>query len=464
MSQNWIQRLFADRTKEWIGCIDFGTAFSKVAMVRAVPREELSDQDIRPLPIARGGSLNPFLLPSIVFIDDKAILFGEQAEAAARRLEKRGRAAFSSPKQYLSTHEEGELDEGLGLEIDPTAKYTPRALLTLYLAHLIRRAEGAAAQLNLPWPPKLRVARPAWKEQAHWGEPTLKQLVKNAFLLVDRLGDRLITVDGVKHEDVAEALQMLSAAPEVEDARLFQLSDKGDATVLEATAVAASSIDPAEGRRVVVVADIGGGTSDFAAFMTGLPRMNVVAELEGSSALLREAGDHVDMLLTRHILDKAGYVMGADAALGVTRQLTRQQRANKQTLFEKKSLVVELNDQLLEVKLDDFVEDPHVKAFAARLCEKFSIAWASAAACAGEYARAGRPAPLQIMFTGGGHSLPMVTNLADGLAGSPKVISPELLPSGRDENFTAVMRQLTVAIGGAIKDLPRQSRIRPETH
>jgi hypothetical protein len=59
---------------------------------------------------------------------------------------------------------------------------------------------------------------------------------------------------------------------------------------------------------VVVVADIGGGTSDFGAFMTGLPGRGVLAEVDKSSGIRRLAGDRLDELLMLHICNQARMV------------------------------------------------------------------------------------------------------------------------------------------------------------
>src|SRR5262245_14042359 len=148
--------LKAERDTAWIGCIDFGTALSKVAMVKRKPRSRLGDSDIVPLPVGgREGVAvrNPLLLPSLVFVtDDGRLLFGDEAQPHADRSEWIEREAFVSPKQYLSTDELQALDERLGPSIDPLREFTPRDLLTLFLAHLLLQAGQAAAQASLPWP------------------------------------------------------------------------------------------------------------------------------------------------------------------------------------------------------------------------------------------------------------------------------------------------------------------------
>jgi hypothetical protein len=356
--------------------------------------------------------------------------------------------------------------------IDPTGTYTARELLALFLAHLLTQAERAAATAGVPWPVPLRIARPAWEpERAAAGQQTLNSLVLRAFAIADDLGSKLSAVNGLAHDLARSALQKVMG-----DARfdapaafphVFELSGNGSASVLEATAVAAGSIRET-GRRVVVVADIGGGTSDFGAFMTGLRRSDVLAEIEGSSRVLREAGDHLDMLLTRHILDDAGIDRDDPAGRGAATRLRRDQRANKEALFAEGQITVRLGDDIRTVKREVFLADSRVRAFAQRLRSKFSETLAFAVECARENpigGRYGRQTPVEVLLTGGGHSLPMVKDFVTNPPMPWKYLeaSPEIPDGPFAMEFLAVRRQLAVAIGGAIRDLPRETaRVRVE--
>ena len=76
------------RDLDWIACIDFGTTFSKFAMVRAADREELTREDVQPLPISIGPDYrgtNEYLLSSVVFVTEDKLLSGEEASRAAIR-------------------------------------------------------------------------------------------------------------------------------------------------------------------------------------------------------------------------------------------------------------------------------------------------------------------------------------------------------------------------------------------
>ena len=455
--------LNSPKDKSWIGCIDFGTALSKVALVKRKPTSRLAAGDIVPLAIgARTGvaSQNAFLLPSLVYVGDDGLLFGEEAHRAALRSERTGRQPFSSPKQYLSTEELECLDEKLPSDVDPNGRYTPRALLILFLAYLLVQARTAAAIAKVPWPAPLRVARPAWdRARAEAGERTLRELLLSAFAAADLLGDSLAKQGGLPHIDADKALAeiMTMKLADIDRHDIFALTEGSrHATVLEATAVAAGLVRRT-GRRVIVVADIGAGTSDFGAFMTGLAGHNVVGEIPEGSHILREAGDHIDMLMTRHVLDQAGVDPNDPAGRGAASRLRLRQRATKEILFNEGTVSVELNDDVRSLKLDEFLQNRRVQEFTERLRAKFSAALKTAIDCAQQYSpRRDRPVPIEIILTGGGHGLPMVADLVSNPP-LPWTYTTHLrdishLPS--DPALQAVNRQLAVAIGGAVEDMP----------
>jgi molecular chaperone DnaK (HSP70) len=444
------------RDTNWIACIDFGTALSKAAMVAAIDSEDLRPQSIKPLYLVDMPGDRSFLLPSLIFVTDEKVLFGREAEQAAIRAEASGRHALVSPKQYLSTHNPEDFDARLSTDIDPTRKFSAKDLLRLYLGHLLERIAHDAKQQSLPWPVPLRVARPAWKiQRADRGERTLKELVRDGFALADELGSTLSSKGGVPHSVALRALARLKPMTPTQEKRIFELSN-GTASVLEATAVAAGTVR-ATGRRVIAVADVGAGTSDFAAFMTGVPGRNVLAEVRGSSRILHKAGDFLDGQLQRYILKKTGLPENAAAALGLANRLRAKARRNKEILFSEGALTIESDDDdLLEVTAQEFLADEHVIGFARRLREEFHETLKIAIACAKSYSPRGFQAPVEILLTGGGHSLPMVRSLYESptIPWTYRDAAPDLAERPEDIAFHSVRRQLAVAIGGAVRDLP----------
>jgi molecular chaperone DnaK (HSP70) len=444
---------------------------SKVAVVRRKARELLKHHDIFALPIGIG---DVFLLPSVVYVTEQELLFGQDAEKAALRGERQGRQAFVSAKQYLSTQEPQALDERLERDVDPTGNYTPRMLIAFFLGYLLARSGSAASTSGIPWPVPLRIARPAWKPtRAIDGERTLKRLTLQGLAIADKLGADLLAATGVVHDSVLPTLSSVMRDKRFEDPlvfkHVFELSQqgsasvpKGSASVLEATAVAAGSIRDT-GRRVIVVADIGAGTSDFGAFMTGVVGRDLLAEIGGSSRILHEAGDHLDMLLTRHILDKAGIDPYHPAGRGAASRLRARQRDYKEVLFAEGKVTVQLGDVILSVTQPAFMNDPRVKAFAERLCSKFDETLAIAIECARKFTHPlGGKVPVEILLTGGGHALPMVRELATN-PGRPwqyLEASPDLGDEDEwNEGVKKFRRQLAVAIGGAVQDLPLETGV-----
>src|SRR5215468_10586341 len=78
----YVSFLSSRRDSNWIACIDFGTALSKVAMVAAMDSEELQPNDIKPLYLVDTPGQKSFLLPSVIFVTDGHLLFGGEADQA----------------------------------------------------------------------------------------------------------------------------------------------------------------------------------------------------------------------------------------------------------------------------------------------------------------------------------------------------------------------------------------------
>jgi hypothetical protein len=143
--------------------------------------------------------------------------------------------------------------------------------------------------------------------------------------------------------------------------------------------------------------------------------------------------------------------------LRAARQLLADARSNKEKLFIEGVLIVHLGEEIVEIELKDFLADRKVKDFGQRLRERFRNTLLSAQACAeANRSSNGLTPPVEIMLTGGGHALPMAQDLVKnpGLPGLYAETAPQLLEDDEPFPFDGVRRQLAVAIGGAMRDLP----------
>jgi hypothetical protein len=99
-------------------------------------------------------------------------------------------------------------------------------------------------------------------------------------------------------------------------------------------------------------------------------------------------------------------------------------------------------------------------AFVRKLRDAFHHVLTAAVECARQYPQPhnGGSTPVEILLTGGGHALPMVRLLADdpSVEWMYQAAAPEL-PREMSEDMKIVRRQLAVAIGGAVRDLPRMT-------
>lgn len=404
-----------------VACVDFGTALSKICIVRSHKPGATTTNDVRPLQIGLQATQTGigFLAPSSLYIVEDRIYFGDQATQKAAGHNDSTRQRFQSPKQFLSEMAEADLDVPPPASQDPTQSFKRNELMILLLAHLIWKASAAAQrQYKIGTLPKLRFARPAWDAgHAQRGEGQLLNLFARAFAIAGTLRESLVSTDGLT---VAEARAALDLPHD--DAALRQLlisrvqlgSDEADCIdrgfVPEATAAAAASIHPERGqRRVFVVVDVGAGTIDFGAFVT-VPgqRRGRIGELTRGRAVMLRAGNFLDEQVVALLKDKAGLVDGM--SVGPLARLKREAPWLKQTLFEQEEVEQDLgNGQFVGATLPELLERYPIKEFCNELWDKFEKTLSVAI----EFTRGLDPAPrsVEVILTGGGSQLPMVRGL-----------------------------------------------------
>src|SRR5262249_26444489 len=95
--------LDAEVDDSWTACIDFGTAFSKIVMVRRHETGAPTPEHARPLqtgPAAMPG-FSPLMCPSALYVLQERIHFGERAFIVHANHGANTRQRFESPKHYI---------------------------------------------------------------------------------------------------------------------------------------------------------------------------------------------------------------------------------------------------------------------------------------------------------------------------------------------------------------------------
>ena len=454
----------------WLACVDFGTALSKICIVRRHKPGTTSTHHIRPLEIGLqvGGQRSSLLAPSTLYIVQDRIYFGDQALEKHAQHGDPSRQCFQSPKQVLSEMAAGALDTPPPASQDPKQSFKRSELMALLLAQLVWRAHGAAQKVSMGTLPKLRFARPAWQsEHASCGEEQLLKLFARAFAIASTLRERLVDADGLDSayarqvlnqvKDDTNLLPLLMRRVEVED-DVQDCIDRG--FVPEATAVAAAAIRPDKRkRRVLVVVDVGAGTSDFGAFITvpgdGSGR---ISELQRARRVVLRGGNFIDEQVVAFLKDKAGLVEGMPSAIGPLARLRREATRIKEDLFAFEEVDEELgNGQFVSARLAELLEREPIKSFGNELWEKFMATLTVAT----EFTRGltNPPHSIEVILTGGGKGLPMVQDLinrAQRQSNYPVTLTDTTPIWIADTNWSQLFPQLAVAIGGAMPNMPEQ--------
>lgn len=417
----------------------------------------------RPVELALGkrAGASGYAVDSSLFIaDDGMLFFGPQAVAKGIDAAESGREPFDSPKARLSMGKQGDLDRiNLNEKLNPTGlPISEGEMITLYLAYLTDLATSELEAQGYSRYVLRRFARPCWPDDRNkWAELLLRRMLAQAQVLADTFHDRWM--EGIPLAEAKAALtkvKELAAAPEY-------LLDQGIPEPVAAAASLMVNDDADEGQReLFLVVDVGAGTTDFGLFLlqnnpvSGICQVRIIP---GSIEYLPQAGNRVDDLLKFYVLDSEGVDPASPEGRHNLAYLQSTIRMHKEALFRDGIVEVGLaNHTRVVVERDAFMASERVKNFTKQLEQKV----ASVLESVGEgYLGLMPDGVLKVVLTGGGATLPMVTQLASGVIvahgrnilrkATPQV--PTWIEEGYPQ-FAPQYPQLAVAIGGANPDLP----------
>ena len=364
-------RLSASPAPGWTLCLDFGTAKSKAFAANDEEEPELVPLAIGNADGDRDRSVHE--VSSSVWIDDDGLLFmGSQAVLKGMNygdLSATSRRRLDSLKQEISQvrPEDGpaHLERKLPRDVDPTSTLTYQDAITAYLAYLTDLAtteleSGMAGTRYV----RRRFTLPWWtKEQRRWtGDLITKGLVRGQLLADTFHGSWR---DGIHVDRIKRALQ--DAA--VHDGRLaWMVPTEPEGGVLEALAAASARLwNDSFAREVMLVVDVGAGTTDLSLFWVVQSRgkFHRAWPICHCGAAIRQAGDTLDSTLVAELLRKAD--LGEDRALRrrVSDSLYRRSvRRLKETLFETGEITeVLVSDHTVTLTREEFMSSDRIKAF-----------------------------------------------------------------------------------------------------
>ena len=462
-------KLDASPKPDWVLCLDFGTAKSK-AFAATGDEDAL---DLRALAIGaadedRDGAV--YDVASSVWITDDGLLF-VGSQAVKRSMEYGGeREALHSLKQEISQvdAEDGaaKVRRILPRKVDPGATLTYGDAITIYLAYLtdLATTEIASDKVIATRYVRRRFTVPAWKEtHRRWAAGWIGTCLLRAQVLADTFHGRWR--NGIPVRDVKDAVR--AVAKHDRELAWMAATESGDASdwgsgILEALAAASARLwTDGSARHLMLVVDVGAGTTDLSLFLVVQDQKKERAlhsawPAEGAVAVgVRQAGDTLDDLLVQVLIEKAGLV-GHQAGDRARQFLRPRARLLKQTLFKGGRISPELpTDGEVTLSKEEFVGSPGVQRFSEFIAGKIQQLLDGVDPRWGELAELHG---LTMVLTGGGYELPMITGLAERAwrLGECEVrvrLAPTV-PDGVADRFSQEFQQeyprLAVAMGGAL--------------
>lgn len=453
-----------EKNETHVLCIDFGTAKSKALAASLDPDPD----DVELIDLALGRLDNDldgavYTVASSVWIADNGLLYaGSEAVRKSMQagvLSNQNRRRLDSVKQQLTllTVEQDLESFKLEPEINPTSTaLSYEDAICFFLAYLTDLAATELERRGHPRYMRRRFTIPAWKpSQRAWAAPLLARLLARAQVLADTFHGKWQS--GVAAEDLKS---VMSIARQHESELLYLLADhKAEAVtlpqgVLEPLAAGSGRIlADRHARNLVLVVDVGAGTTDYSLFWAVQGQKGQKAfPIQPGSGAIKIAGDKLDDILIAELLSRADTASDEWLKKRFEAELRLMGiRRMKETLFQTGRLDVTVADHSASIELPEFLAHERVKRFANQIedaIRKFLAgvdpSWRKA-----DHAL--------LVLTGGGSNLPMIRNLANmlwDLGGRhmkfvPAQALPELIEEF-DTDFQQEYAQLAVAIGGAL--------------
>jgi molecular chaperone HscA len=455
--------------KDWGGpdlsrariCIDFGTALSKASL--CIDPTMPVEFGVKPLPIGTVSGLDqPYVTPSILFVDGGRLFFGPLALERARAGIEQGRDPLLSFKMALTADKISDaMAQKLPPTIDPTGTFRVRDALVLYLAYLDQLVRQAIA-----WSPSLpmdaadakrRYTSPVWRSGGEFDQAFVSIFNEAAFVSF-KLGTLFLNRDGISIAQCRDALDKAIQNPG--DGRL-------ETGVFEPHAAAAASLAfTSEPTRFILLFDMGAGTTDFSAFEydphADVPMLDEIKEARCGCPL---AGDTLDRIIMERMMAKRGLKPGLEADIFV-RTLRLSASSLKVHLFAKGECTLIVKGKATALTIDELKQDAKFNGFVNSL----RAAIAKSLAVVIDRAEKARAPFVDVVLAGGGSYLPFIPDLAMaacqeklgrvGLRVGP--LSPtNALYDTVDDTMKGVFPQLAMSIGGALIEFMDQPQPEP---
>jgi MreB/Mbl protein len=435
---------------EWSIGIDFGTAFSKAACTRVMGSEGATLREVRPLAIGQaGGASRPFLAPSSLFLDRERVHFGAWAVKRLIAANLDERELVRSFKTILGGADfEGALNFYPRPTVDPDRMFRLRDLIILYLAYLLALVDISAAQsfgvARFTERARLRFTRPGWlPDRIAAAHEAMSGLFSQAHLVHLQLGDALARPDGVPYAMARQALDQARAHPSA-----YSRLDGG---VYEASAVGLCYYSDPGAPGMLLIVDVGGGTTDVAALVRA-PFESEVRVIRAGRRTINVAGDYFDNALIELLLAKSKLKTEAERS-ALWHRIVPIIRDLKEELFAKGVLQLAFRACKITCTARELERQSTFKSGVAEIRKLYE-------SCLSELVAHGRSEGIRhigVVSAGGGSRIPAIDRVVMRKTWRG-LVTVKLLPStpqwvqelGGAQEFAPHFSQLSAAFGAAI--------------